>query len=695
MADATQKQRQRLARFYAHYVPAKTAADVDMAVEKFAGNYERMWTSLESKYGKEADIPASVVAPASSAPAGASAGTGAGGVAAGTTKPSSTPVGGSTPVTSTQAIVPVNVAAVRDRLRRYYAHYVPTKTDADIDTAMRMFADPAKGGYEAMFAKLETKYGSEKAIPEAASGALSPAEQAVFDKLTAYYKHFEVARTEADIKTAMTRFRDGANGGYDKMWAKLYEKYGPDPNAAAPATTAPTAAPASPARAAAPAQAAPVVVIVDPEAPRETWQAALEDPASRLRRFYDTHAPTKTDDDITQSLARFAGPDAKASGGLPGMWAKLNEKYGAMPPPPPGYSLQWTRLRKYFNHYPASKKKNAEIDWMLAKACSTPTGVGQLWANLIAQYGVEPLDPEIEKAMRGPTFLTARAIGEPPYVALSTMPRGPDELFRKVAPSRNLAKEMQNGEIVRLLISFSGLDYTMLEDVPLDRRRRIADAMEQQVALNAGMQVRNVLLVDYRGADAEFELSAQAGSEHQLFQSAASVVRKVVQGGFTVKLVRDALMKELRMNSLHVHANMARVVKATNRLVPNRPPVTDPAAVARESANAPPAPTLALTPDEVKAVRIADEVSRMSELQRMQHSWKKTLEERLQGKGGTSLSYKRNNDAFREFMGNIWADTAAAFSGAGAAAASSPKGGDASRTSSPVATANPIPPKSA
>ncbi len=678
MAEA-ESQRARLKRFYGHYEPSKSDADIEKALERFAGKYDQMWTSLEKKYGKESSVPApkaAAAAAAASTPAPAASPTPAApAAAAATPAPAAAQAsatasgggGGGGVGDAVAAVTPVNVDAVRDRLARFYAHYAKEKTQEDIATAIAMFADGNKGGYEAMFAKLEQKYGLEKDIPESASVTLSPDEQGVYARLQVYYKHYGVARTDAEIKTALLRFRNGANGGYDQMWSKLYQKYGPDPGAAAGGAGAAAAAAGS--SAAAPA--------VDPEAPRDNFDPTLEAPAARLRRFYDTHAPTKTDAEVRESLDRFVGPNASAAGGLSALWSKLADKYGAMPLPPPGYAQQWSRLRKYFNHY-APETKNSDIDVRLARACSTPTGVNTMWQNLIAQHGPEPLDPEVEKAMAGPTFISSRLLGDPPTAAMSPAPRLGNEFLRHSrAKTAGAAAAAAAGmpalpglgaagasgsdvEVVRLLIHFVGLDMTMLEDMPLDRRLKVADAIEQQIALNSGLQPRSVALTGYYDADAEIELVAEKGLEHQLFHAAATVVSRAVDGSFSVKLLREVLLRECKMNAIHVHAVSARVLKQALRLAP-RPTVSEAAAVVRESQSAPPAPELTVTPEEAKAIRAADEVARMSQQQRMTHSWRKTLEDRLRGKGGTTLSYKRNNEAFREFLGNIWADTAAAF----------------------------------
>lgn len=582
--------------------------------------------------------------------------------------------------------------SMRDRLRRYYAYYAPTKTEADVETALETFGDGKKGGYEAMFAKLEAKYGPEKSMPESASISLSDEEKQVASKLSLFYKHYGVPKTDTDVKTALMKFRNGANGGFQKMFDKLVEKYGPIPDSVAKSGSSSNIniqqhQPSSSVnQQQQPQQDLEQQMMVQREAPRDKFDPALEDPAAKLRRFYDCHAPTKTDDEVHQSLSKFIGPGAAAAGGEKALWVKLADKYGAMPLPPPGYTQQWSRLRKFFNHYNVPATKNSEIDWMLAKANSTPTGLPQLWQSLIAKFGPEPLDPEIERAMKGPFFISSRYIGDgapPPSLSMNaSMPRAHGELFRRPKPKESAGL----GECVRLIINFAGIDYAMLEEMPLDRRRMVADAMEQQVAINAGLQVRNVALIEYRGSDAEFELSSTPGTEAHLFHAAASLVPRTQQGCFSVKHLREVLLKECKLNPLHVHATAARIAKASSALASHhphstRPPIVDAEATLREAANFPPdAPQLRISEAEARRIKIADEVEKMSEQQRFQYSWKKSLEERLAGGRGSSssssslggsnaassLSYKRNNEAFREFMGNIWSETAAAFSKEGA-----------------------------
>ena len=48
-------QKRRLIRYYKHYAPEKTEADVDKAVEKYSASndFSEMWAILEKKYGPE------------------------------------------------------------------------------------------------------------------------------------------------------------------------------------------------------------------------------------------------------------------------------------------------------------------------------------------------------------------------------------------------------------------------------------------------------------------------------------------------------------------------------------------------------------------------------------------------------------------------------------------------------------------
>lgn len=613
----------------------------------------------------------------------------------------------------------VNIDTMKKRLRRYYDHYLPgQKTDGDVSTHVAMFTDGKAGGFDAMWAKLEAKHGKESDVPATSTIELAADEKIYYARMNDYYQFYGHARTDADLKTAILKFR-GQSGGLDKMMQKLVQKYGPEPSAAdlakwratqaargsdtgsaAGRAAGATAAGGADAAAAAAAAAA---LMVDPEAPRLQFDAMLEAPAAKLRRYYNTHAPTKTTEDIQETLKRNETNPT-------GLWLKLNEKYGAMPLPPPGYAHAWNRLRLFFNSY-APDTKNSQIDWMLAEAYSTPTGVGEMWQDLKARFGPEPLDPAIERAMRGPNFLTARSIGDPPTAALTVAAREDESSwFRRsratmgansagVGGSNSPRGAQQSGnsaegtqpEIVRLILQFTGIDAYFLEDLPIDKRRRIADALEQQVALNAQMQARNVALVDYKGSEAEFELAAQAGNEHALFGAAASIVNRALKGGFNVKLLREVYMRECRASALHVHAIGARVVKAGAKGAGSTTrAVTDPAAVLRDSANPPAAPKLNMSDAEANAIRVADEVARMTEAQRTQHSWRRALEERLQGKAGTSLSYKRNAEEFRSFMSNIWSDTSRAF---GAEPVPAGAGGGGEKSKKPPRTENPIPPK--
>lgn len=729
-ADEIESQRARLKRYYTYYAPEKTADDIEKAISRFGPTkegFDKMYDTLSQKYGPEdiaikalaanpnaRHVPAAGAATAAQSPPPAAAATATqppAAAAATVAGPSSPPPAAAAPATTAPApsqqpqanggVVEVNRDTVKKRLRRFYDHYCPNaKTDADIETSLGMFDNGRNGGYDAMFAKLEHKYGKEADIPVTATIDLTPEEQQYATRLTQFYAFYGIARTDVDIKTALLKFR-GQQGGFEKMMKKVAEKYGPEP-------TAEQIEQAKQQKAAGGAAAVPGMPAaastsgVNPEDPsRLTFDAALEWPAAKLRRFYATHAPSKEDDEIFEAIKKFES----SGGGVGGLWIKLSEKYGAMPLPPPGYAHTWARLRVFFNTYqPATK--NSEIDFMLAKAYCTPTGVSDMWTKLTSKYGPEPLDPDIERGMRGPTFLTSRSLGDPPSIAMSVAMRDDQSSWLRksralLAPAAGgastAARSLPSGlsglgnnssgngdatapEVVRLVVQFTGIDAYSLEDLPLLQRRAIANALEQQVALNAGLQARNVSLIDYHGADAEFEIAAAQGQDSMLFHAAAAIVNKATRGGFNVKTLREVYMRECRTSALHIHAISARVVKPGAKGAGSQPPiVTDPGSVIKESNNAPQVPKLNISEEEARAIKVADEVSRMTEQSRTQYSWKKALEERLQGKSGTSLSFKRNNESFKEFMSNIWADTASAFSH------SSPPG----RTQ----TENPLPPR--
>jgi hypothetical protein len=110
-SDSVDEQRRRLTRYYQHYAPDKTGSDVDTAINKYAatGDFTKMWSILEKKYGPESAVPN--VTPATGAPA------------VSTSSPGSNAVD-----------------EQRRRLTRYYQHYAPDKTGSDVDTAINKYA---------------------------------------------------------------------------------------------------------------------------------------------------------------------------------------------------------------------------------------------------------------------------------------------------------------------------------------------------------------------------------------------------------------------------------------------------------------------------------------------------------------------------------------------------------------------------
>ena len=353
--------------------------------------------------------------------------------------------------------------------------------------------------------------------------------------------------------------------------------------------------------------------------------------------------------------------------------------------------------------------KNSDVDWLLAKAAATPTGVDRMWQDLVAKHGPVPFDQEAGSRghkRRGNNVdgrnVDKRLIGELPSAAVTQVaPRVAGELFR---PSKT-GSAMQH-EVVRILINFTGFDSVMLDELDMEQRIAVADAMEQQLAMNGNLTTTNVNLVAFRGGDAEFELTTVQGAEHQLFHAAASLVNKAGKGSYSVKVIRSALLNSCRLNGMRVHAVAARVLKSNAKAVTSiMPPVSDPIAVARESTHLPPEPTLNISEEEAQEIKVNDAVARMDELDRMSHAWKVSLEERLGkrkvspfrsrsrsppqhaqqvidadrsasinssgaaaagtaggGGAGGSMTYKRNNESFKNFITSMFADTTA-FSG--------------------------------
>jgi hypothetical protein len=431
-------------------------------------------------------------------------------------------------------------------------------------------------------------------------------------RLGAFYAHHNVERSEAEIDDAITRFGDGARGGYGAMWEKLVARYGPEPEAEADALDD----------------------AMESDVP--------EDDAAALRRFYDAYVPERTDAEVVSFVERFRGPEAPP-GGIAAMWQKLHEKYGPMPPLPAWYAGHLRRLRAFFRHHKVAKPR-AELDWMLAKIPNV-LAMTALWEDLKRQYGPEPPDSRLRAAMRGPTFVTPRNgnLAASPEKPVARANASPDA----VLPVRQATNATNTR---RFCLRFVGLEEGMLLEFAVSKRAKLTVALEQQVALNAGLPLRAVALVKFTGCTAEFEITYSAGTEDQTVTALADACTHTARGCFSMKTVRTLMRTEFEVSPVQLFAAAAFVGEI--------PAVVDVDHAAHAGTDVPPPPES--PPPEAKAAAQAEhELQRMSPQKRFSAAWRRGLEDRLNGMGGPSRVTREQEAAFKDFMREIWADTSA------------------------------------
>ena len=188
----------QLAAFYRHYGVAKSAAEVDAAVARYAvanggPGFDKLWSTLEQKYGPRPSTSASM--PLAPPP----------------------PSGGAGPGESTDAAAQLAV---------FYRHYGVAKSAAEVDAAVAKYA----GSYDKMWSLLETKYGPRPpssrltGAAAAAAACAEPAEDiaAIRAELTAYMQKYNPDKVK-EVEIVLRMFR----GRFDQMWVKLEAQYGP------------------------------------------------------------------------------------------------------------------------------------------------------------------------------------------------------------------------------------------------------------------------------------------------------------------------------------------------------------------------------------------------------------------------------------------------------------------------------------
>ena len=176
--------RDRLVRFYQKYQPDKMG-NIDKILEAYAGKMDELFAQLVTKYGPEPPIPAANVAPGQV-----------------TRQP-------------------------RDRLIAFMQKYQPDKI-GNVDAILQKYA----GKEDELFAQLVTKYGPEPPMPTD-QGAAAGAPAGPRARLLAFMQKYQPDKI-GNVDSILQKFA----GKEDELFAQLVAKYGPEPAAAPPPSTA-------------------------------------------------------------------------------------------------------------------------------------------------------------------------------------------------------------------------------------------------------------------------------------------------------------------------------------------------------------------------------------------------------------------------------------------------------------------------
>jgi hypothetical protein len=465
-------------------------------------------------------------------------------------------------------------AALRQRLRAYYASKNVAKTDEDMDKAIAKYSNPDSGGFEHMWTVLENKYGPEEAASPngnetdargnmSASQQQGPvdAERAQHrERLVRFYKHYNVVRGDDEISVALDQAAAKANG-FEKMWRLLTDKYGPEPP--------PPAAPAADSR--------PLIGgsqqgdnPTDPEVFR------------RLRRFYDRYESSKSDEDIRAIMKRYAA----STGGFAEMWRILETKYGPeqkLDGSKGALSLsQKDRLVRFYKHY-NTPKTDEELERTIAKYATAPGGYDLMWTMLEKRYGPEPpatgefdtirLDPALvnssthfitprglslqdnERRSANGVLLDAHMTNErllSTHYAQGMEPPARSEVMSAYSKQRRGL----DPSLLHLTLLFSGANYDLYEAATADNRAAFRGAVEEQVAANAQVPVKQlrVTRVAHGSIVVDLDYIVPPQGEEQSIAVAETLTRRVDAGAFPVGIVRDAYRRYLRGNPVQLVA---------------------------------------------------------------------------------------------------------------------------------------------
>lgn len=532
-------ERRRLTRYYQHYCPEKNEGDVAKAIEKYgtSGQFDKMWRSLENKYGPESAVPQA-----------------------------------SLPAQPNQP--QIDVESQRRRLLKYYQHFCPEKTEADVDKAIEKYT--AAGNFQKMWQILENKYGAEASIPSAstATGAVSVpvvvmrtgVADVQKDRLRRFYAKYAPEKSDDDVATAIERYSKSP-GGFEQMWATLEQKYGPEEtlhNIDVVIKSEPT-----------------LLTEFDPAVDKSWITPQLQEHLKRLQAFYGSYVPEKSADEVIRTLYRFT----KSIGGTTEMWVQLQGKYGPEPTDPNAAPSIRDRLKKFFSHYAPERKD--EADSLVKKHATSPQGFDEMWAALERRYGPEDFnDPNAKPRMFNIT--KPRFTITPLLRPTATIDDDPQPLklrkaadFAKVGSNtRQLANQQAvvgSGVVVlHVMVKLFGAEFLLYERAPPEKRSKFRDALESDVAANSNLQTRCVRVVRLTAGsgllcEVDIELPPNAEPEGVT----GSLLSRISSGSCTCAAIRDSYRKDLGGNPVQLFFEDLTVLAGLSRSHPLQALVTN------------------------------------------------------------------------------------------------------------------------
>lgn len=512
-------QRTRLQAFYRHYCPDKGDSDIDKAIEKYGttGEFDKMWAILEKKYGPESAVH-------------------------------NRSIGASNPVDEQ-----------RKRLLRFYQHYAPEKGEEDVSKAIEKYS--VNGDFDKMWMILEKKYGPESALSSGNALALTspPNVGNQKDRLRRFYARYAPDKSESDIVSAVEKYSK-APGGFEQMWTTLEKKYGPEEPSRAGGSSNPSNSSTS-----------KPVEQFEPSENLGWLTPDLRQHYIRLQKFYAHYVPEKSENEILRALYRYT----KTVGGVNSMWEQLQKKYGPEPKDASSELSVRDRLKKFFAHY-APGKTDAEIDASVKKYGATPQGYEEMWSTLERRYGPEDFTNPAAKPrsiqISHPTFNVTALL--PPTAAVDDDPKPLN--LRKAVEARTGGTSRQIGgrsavvgfsfAILHVSIRLFGADLALYERAPPEKRSKFRDAIEIDVAVSCNIQQRHVRTVRLTAAAGIVcEVDIELGAAMEAEDVSDTLLQRVASGSCSCAATRDSYRKDLGGNPVQLYFEDLSIVAGAGR----------------------------------------------------------------------------------------------------------------------------------